>query len=132
MKKNFLLKPRKNSVPFGTKPAPGSKRFDIHDPDEEVLFEPNNNKGKTTIAKMCPALSECLGLEHFTNHQIRATVVQTLSMAGVFSPNDIIKVTDHKSTLSLNNYDPHMRGDKRANMAVAIGQASHLKRGNDY
>ena len=77
---------------------------------------------------MCPALSECLGLERCTNHEIRATVVQTLNMAGVFSPNDIIKVTGHKSTLSLNNYDPHMRGDKRANMAVAIG----LKRGNGY
>ena len=127
VKNNMLLQPRPNFLGFGAHPKSESKRFNIHKPGK-TLFEANRNKGNSSVSMICPKLSEILSFVHCTNYQIQATVIQAPNMAGIFTPNDIIKLTGHKSVQSLSNYDPVIQGHQKASMAAAIAKSSHLKK----
>ena len=66
--------------------------FHIHDPKEEVLFQPNQKIGKDKVAIMMKTLCAAVGMAPCTNHQVRVTAIKNLRRDG-WDWHDIAKIT---------------------------------------
>ena len=114
----------------GCKPVAG--KFNLHNPETTICFSDKLVIGKNMVAHMCEDLAEIMGQPKCTNSQLRSTAIQALRMAE-FELEDIQKVSRHarKETIT-KHYDPGQRTSTRANMAVAIGQAAAMRRGEVF
>ena len=114
----------------GCKPVAG--KFNLHNPETTICFSNKLVIGKHMVARMCEDLAEIMGQPKCTNSQLRSTAIQALRMAE-FELEDIQKVSRHvrKETIT-KHYDPGQRTSTRANMAVAIGQAAAMRRGEVF
>ena len=111
---------------------PVKDKFNLHDPATTICFSGKEVVGKNTVAKMCEALASMLDLPKCTNSQLRSTAIQALRMAE-FQLEDIQKVSRHSRADTITkHYDPGQRTSTRANMAVAIGQAAAMRRGEEF
>ena len=111
---------------------PVKDKFNLHDPATHICFSAKVVVGKNMVAKMCESLAGMLDLPKCTNSQLRSTAIQALRMAE-FQLEDIQKVSRHSRAETITkHYDPGQRTSTRANMAVAIGQASAMRRGEQY
>ena len=128
-----LMMQARESVPYaeyGCRPA-GTK-FNLHNPNVSVCFKPKNVVGKHKVDQMIPEFAVILKQPHATNRQVRSTAIQALRMAA-FTTNEVAKVSRHRRAETIDlHYDPGLRTNTRADMAVAVGQAASLKRGNDF
>ena len=131
----FLMRPRQSVKyeKFGVNPDPKNKEngrsFNLHNPLNKCCFMANEVLGKERISSMIPDFCDVLKLNRYTNKDVRTTAVQTLRMAS-FSTEEVAKVSRHKRPSTIDrHYDSGLRTETRANMAVALGQASSLRRG---
>ena len=63
---------------------------------------------------------------------MRTTTIQTLRMGG-FTTEEVAKVSRHRRPSTIDShYDFGLRSSTKADMAVAVGQASSLKRGAEF
>mgnify|MGYP001080020559 CR=1 FL=1 len=107
----------------------GGRFFNLHDPEEKCCFMGQEVLGKDRIAAMVPEFCKLLNLPRFTNKDVRTTAVQTLRMAS-FTSEEVAKVSRHRRASTIDrHYDIGLRTSTMADMAVALGQASSLKRG---
>ena len=53
------------------KPKANCKGFDVHNPKEKILYQPNQSVGVNTISKMLPTLCDAVGEARATNHMLR-------------------------------------------------------------
>jgi hypothetical protein len=128
-----LMMQAKESVPYaeygcGT----AGTKFNLHNPHVFICFKPKNVVGKHKVDKMIPDFATILKQPHATNRQVRSTAIQALRMAS-FTTNEVAKVSRHRRAETIDlHYDTGLRTNTRADMAVAVGQAASLKRGNAF
>jgi len=107
----------------------GVGAYDIHNPKEMKLFEPNMKVGPRTMPDMLPAL--CLAVEQprCTNHQIRTTAIIYMRRSGL-SWLTIAKITGHQSVENLiKYYDLSLEGPGLAEVVGALGQGHGVAKG---
>ena len=110
----------------------GGRFFNLHDPEEKCCFMGQEVLGKDRISAMVPEFCKLLNLPRFTNKDVRTTAVQTLRMAS-FTSEEVAKVSRHRRASTIDrHYDIGLRTSTMADMAVALGQASSLKRGAEF
>ena len=116
---------------YGCRPA-GGKRFNLHNPGEKTCFKPKNVMGVNKIDELVPTFSVILGLPRATNRQVRATAIQALRMAS-YTTEEVAKVSRHRRPSTIDkHYDPGLRTNTKANMAMAVAQAASMKRGSEF
>ena len=134
----LLMRPRQ-SVSFakwGDKPnanhKEGGRAFNLHNPAEQCCFMGKEVLGKDTVSNMIPEFAKLLNLPRQTNKDVRTTAIQTLRMAS-FTTEEVAKVSRHRQPSTIDrHYDFGLRPSTKADMAVALGQASSLKRGAEF
>ena len=134
----LLMRPRQSEsyAKWGSKPNPkhkeGGRTFNLHNPADKCCFMAKEVLGKERLSNMVPDFSEMLNLPRFTNKDVRTTAIQTLRLAS-FTSEEVAKVSRHKRSSTIDqHYDFGLRPSTKADMAVALGQASSLKRGAAY
>lgn len=125
----YLPDPEKHNTLLFTQPKLCSKKFDILDPANKVLYHQNLPVGINTIATMLPNLSQAAGVDRVTNHQVRPTVIKNLRRSG-FAASDIMKLSGHSSADTIaKSYDGLLDPAQKVDMAAAICFSAQLQRG---
>ena len=66
--------------------------FHIHNPEEKLLYQPNQKVGPDTVGNMLKTLCAAVGEAPCTNHQVRVTAIKNLRRDG-WDWHDIAKIT---------------------------------------
>ena len=95
-----------------------SKKFNIHTTQANIWFT-NQAVGKSCVPKMLPLLLKTVGMEHLTNHSLRATAISASKRAGFEDRAVGQSLSGHKNLANLASYN-RPTDVQRLQMSVGI------------
>ena len=106
-------------------PKQPSKQFKIR--SNPVIWYTKNKIGVNKVAEAMPKISKAADLRHLTNHQLRATAINSMIDAGI-EDREIVTVSGHKNKASIENYAKKPSIKKQLAMSRAISNGGNPKK----